>query len=85
MSSLFFREKGIGPPLVFIHGFCETHEIWNDFIEPITTDFRVLTPDLPGFGKSEMLSIPFTIDDVGNAVARWLTDLQIYQSREDQA
>ncbi len=77
MSSLFFREKGIGPPLVFIHGFCETHEIWNDFIDPFTTDFRVLTPDLPGFGKSEMLPTPFTIDDVGDAVARWLTELQI--------
>lgn len=77
MSLLFFKEKGIGPPLVFIHGFCETHEIWNDFVDRFTTDFRVLTPDLPGFGKSEMLPTPFTIDDVGNAVARWLMDLQI--------
>ena len=77
MSLLFFKEKGIGPPLVFIHGFCETHEIWNDFVDRFTTDFRVLTPDLPGFGKSEMLPTPFTIDDVGNTVARWLMDLQI--------
>ena len=77
MSLLFFKEKGIGPPLVFIHGFCETHEIWNDFVDCFTTDFRVLTPDLPGFGKSEMLPTPFTIDDVGNSVARWLMDLQI--------
>ena len=77
MSLLFFKEKGIGPPLVFIHGFCETHEIWNNFVDCFITDFRVLTPDLPGFGKSEMLPTPFTIDDVGNAVARWLMDLQI--------
>lgn len=77
MPSLFFREEGSGPPLVFLHGFCETHEIWNDFIKPLSTQFRIITPDLPGFGKSAILPTPFTIDQVGSAVATWLIENQI--------
>src|SRR5258708_28717038 len=80
MSSLFFREEGSGPPLVFLHGFCETHEIWREFIKPISAQFRIITPDLPGFGKSKKLPDPFTIDQVGNAVGMWLIENQILTS-----
>lgn len=80
MSSLFFHEEGSGPPLVFLHGFCETHEIWQDFVKPLSTHFRVIIPDLPGFGKSEILPDAFTIDQVGNAVATWLTKNRVSKS-----
>lgn len=74
MSSIFFREAGSGPALVFLHGFCDTHEFWTDFVAPLEKDFRVLLPDLPGFGRSEMLPLPFTIDQVGDALATWISD-----------
>ncbi len=81
MSSLFFsKEQGHGRPLIFLHGFCETHEIWKDFIEPFTSNFRVITLDLPGFGNSEMLPSPFTIDQVSDAVANWLIENQLEKS-----
>ncbi len=80
MSSLYFREEGSGPPIVLLHGFCETHEIWSDFIAPLAKKFRVIIPDLPGFGSSPALSDSFTIDDVGHAVAHWLTDMGINRS-----
>jgi pimeloyl-ACP methyl ester carboxylesterase len=72
MTSLFLQEQGSGQPIVFIHGFCETHEIWKEFVTPFITSYRVITLDLPGFGSSELLSTPFTIDDVGDAVAETL-------------
>jgi pimeloyl-ACP methyl ester carboxylesterase len=77
MSPLFFREEGAGTPIVFIHGFCETGEIWNEFVKPLVKDFRVLLPDLPGFGNSQALPDPFTIDDVATAVSSWLQGLRI--------
>ena len=80
MSALFFSEEGSGPPIVFLHGFCETHEIWKDFVKPLSTRFRVILLDLPGFGKSEILMAPFTIDDVGDAVAKWLAENQVLKS-----
>ena len=80
MSSLFIDEEGSGPPLVFLHGFCETNEIWKAFVKPLSAQFRVILIDLPGFGRSERLPGPFTIDDVGNAIANWLIENQVLKS-----
>jgi pimeloyl-ACP methyl ester carboxylesterase len=77
MKPLFFKEQGSGPSLVFLHGFCETSEIWDDFVKPFSKDFRVVTIDLPGFGNSEMLPSPFSIDQVGDIVAETLVKNKI--------
>ena len=67
-----FLDKGNGAALVFLHGFCESLEIWNDFIPPLSDKFRVLTIDLPGFGGSHLLDPGFTIDHVADAVNTWV-------------
>lgn len=77
MPSIFYREKGKGTPLIFIHGFCETHEIWDGFADRFAKDFRIIALDLPGFGKSKMLPGPFTIDDVARHVSDQLKENHI--------
>lgn len=77
MGFIHYRDQGTGRPLVFIHGFCDSLELWSEFVKPFTTEFRVITPDLPGFGKSALLPVPFTLDDVGDALSSWLTDLGV--------
>jgi pimeloyl-ACP methyl ester carboxylesterase len=72
MPSLHVREHGAGPPLVLIHGFCETGSIWDSFIEPLTTRFRILRPDLPGFGNTALWTHPITLEEVADALADWL-------------
>ncbi len=42
-----------GPPLILIHGFLANHLEFDDIIDPLARRFRVLAPDLPGFGESE--------------------------------
>jgi pimeloyl-ACP methyl ester carboxylesterase len=51
-GTVAYFEEGNGPVLMFLHGFCEDHTVWNDFIEPFTSNYRVILPDIPGFGKS---------------------------------
>ena len=80
MRPLHFSESGKGSPLVFIHGFCETSEIWREFIRPLANHFHVYALDLPGFGESDLLSVPFSIDQVSNVVAKWLSQNKIYNS-----
>jgi pimeloyl-ACP methyl ester carboxylesterase len=80
LSSLFYTDSGKGFPVVFIHGFCESHEIWSDFIIPFTENFRVLTIDLPGFGKSPLPDSDISIDFIGKQVIDWLDELQISQT-----
>jgi len=72
MSGIFHRKLGEGFPLILIHGFCESHEIWNNVVEPLAEKFEVYTIDLPGFGKSELLQTSFSIDDVAEKVFSWI-------------
>lgn len=79
MSLLHYRDLGSGRPIVFIHGFCDSLELWEGFISPFTLNYRVLTVDLPGFGKSAMLPPPFTLDDVGDALSAWIREMSLDQ------
>ena len=51
-----YREEGRGEPLVLLHGFCESMEIWDEFVKALSSNFRVITPDLLGHGKSDVPS-----------------------------
>jgi pimeloyl-ACP methyl ester carboxylesterase len=72
MAFVYHQQQGAGKPLVLIHGFCETHKIWDGLRPELSRDFQVLCPDLPGFGQSECFSTAFTLDDVAYAMLQWL-------------
>lgn len=46
-------QEGDGTTLVFLHGLCESHNIWLDFIK-IFDGRNIICVDLPGFGASEV-------------------------------
>ena len=74
MPPLFARESGKGPVIIFLHGFCETHEIWEPFTTPFESEYRVVTLDLPGFGKSPLPKVPFSLEEVATIVASWIKE-----------
>jgi len=42
------------PPLILIHGFISSNLVWNDVFLPLArAGFRVIAPDLPGYGYSD--------------------------------
>jgi pimeloyl-ACP methyl ester carboxylesterase len=43
-------EAGDGPPLLLLHGWPQHHEIWRNVAARLAGDFRLLMPDLRGFG-----------------------------------
>jgi pimeloyl-ACP methyl ester carboxylesterase len=51
--SLFYRDEGLGPPVLLVHGFAEDGAIWDELITPLTPGYRLLIPDLPGSGHSQ--------------------------------
>ncbi len=75
--NIYFREQGQGSPIILIHGFCETHEIWSGFDKELAQYGRVISIDLPGFGNSPLPPIPFTIDAIAEIILTWLKDNQI--------
>lgn len=54
METLFYKDVGQGKPVVLLHGFLETHQIWDQFTEQLSKKYRVISFDLPGFGKSAL-------------------------------
>jgi pimeloyl-ACP methyl ester carboxylesterase len=46
-------EAGEGPPLLLVHGYLGSGAVWEDAMPALARRFRVIAPDLPGFGESE--------------------------------
>lgn len=46
-----FLVRGKGTPIIFLHGFCEDHSVWDEFI-PTFRNNKLVRIDLPGFGAS---------------------------------
>jgi pimeloyl-ACP methyl ester carboxylesterase len=46
-------ESGAGRPLLLVHGFLVSHLEFDDVLDPLAERYRVVAPDLPGFGESE--------------------------------
>lgn len=71
MPGINFIRKGEGFPVVLIHGFCETSEMWFPFAENLTSDYSIICPDLPGFGKSALIP-DLTIESVAKQLIQEL-------------
>jgi pimeloyl-ACP methyl ester carboxylesterase len=76
-KAITFTDKGNGAALVFVHGFCESKEMWNDFIESLTVSNRVICLDLPGFGESLLDKESVSMEWFAEEVRRLLLQLNI--------
>jgi pimeloyl-ACP methyl ester carboxylesterase len=67
--SLFTRVEGEGEPIVLIHGFPLTHEMWEPQIRfLVQAGYKVIAPDLRGFGDSLVDISEWTMDDFANDI-----------------
>jgi pimeloyl-ACP methyl ester carboxylesterase len=76
-SNIHYLDTGRGNTIVLLHGFGENSEIWNRQVAALAKDYRLIVPDLPGSGKSTMLSIPATIDAYASAIHALLDHLSV--------
>lgn len=61
-GKLFYEEAGNGMPLILIHGFPLSGGIWSGQLAGLAGKFRVIAPDLRGFGRSAPPDLPYTMD-----------------------
>ena len=67
------ERKGSGPPVVFVHGFCQSSAYWAPSLERVAEQgVHGLAVDLPGFGASAGLPGPYTMAGLADALAREL-------------
>jgi len=79
METLNYREQGSGPTVILIHGFPMNLHVWDSFSEKLSENFHVVTPDLPGFGKSPGAGENFSLDDVARIVQSWIQKKEYHQ------
>ncbi len=53
---VYYRVTGDGPPVLLIHGFGEDGDVWKNQVDFLKNSFRLIVPDLPGSGRSEMVT-----------------------------
>jgi len=72
-----YREAGDGPAVVLVHGLGLSADFWWKNGPPLAAaGFRVLAPDLPGFGKTE--GPPYlSVEDQAQFVAAWAEALEL--------
>jgi len=74
MNKIVFSESGQGNPVIFLHGFCESKELWKNFESHLSSDFRVILLDLPGFGESLPYAEDFSLEDIADNLNQWTSD-----------
>lgn len=51
-ATLNVRRGGDGPPLLLLHGFPQTHVLWRRVALQLAPHYRLVLPDLRGYGDS---------------------------------
>src|SRR5271154_2044355 len=59
-----FSVEGSGPPLILIHGIGASRHSWDGLIQHLKSDFRCVSYDLRGHGRSPLPTPPYTLDDL---------------------
>ncbi|MEA2636698.1 MAG: hypothetical protein QOH92_3465 [Chloroflexota bacterium] len=52
-GDIAYIRKGQGPAVLLLHGIPSSSYLWRDMIDPLSTSFDVLAPDLLGYGDSD--------------------------------
>ncbi len=77
-NRLKYDDHGSGFPVVLIHGFPLNRLMWDPQIkELVVADFRVICPDLPGFGDSPAIEGDVSMSVYADAVIGLLDHLGI--------
>ena len=72
-----YADQGSGVVIVLIHGYLETLDVWNDFACKLAGQYRVISPDLPGHGNSDIYGETHTMEFMAEAIKELLKSLNI--------
>ena len=74
--NIFYREAGAedAPAVLLLHGFPSASHMFRDLIPRLSDRFRVVAPDFPGFGQSDMPSregFSYTFAKIADVIERF--------------
>lgn len=81
-TEVFFREAGAkdAPVLLLLHGFPTASHMFRDLIPLLSHRFRVIAPDLPGFGQTKTPprgTFNYTFDNLADVIDGFITAMSL--------
>lgn len=77
--ALYLYDTGAAaePPLLLVHGLADEADTWRHLIDPLAARFRVVAPDLPGFGRSDKPELGYTLPFFAGVLLELLDELEM--------
>jgi len=72
-----YIDAGSGPPVVLLHGFPETSFAWRFQIPVLSERFRVIAPDLRGYGETDKPASGYDKRTMANDIIALLDELGV--------
>jgi pimeloyl-ACP methyl ester carboxylesterase len=76
MPKISYQEYGSGKPVILLHGFPFTKEIWKEFAPELAKEYKVYALDLPGFGASAKPE-SYLLHDIARELTAWIEERSI--------
>lgn len=73
---LNYKIIGEGYPVVFLHGFLENNDMWEEIL-PELPGVKAICIELPGHGNSPLLTEKLSLKSIADAVSKILTFLRV--------
>lgn len=70
-------DAGQGSTVLLVHGFPLDHSMWRFQVNELAEHYRVLCPDLPGYGSSSHVVESLSLADLADILAEMLTVLGV--------
>jgi pimeloyl-ACP methyl ester carboxylesterase len=76
-ADIYYEVYGNGKPLVLLHGFTLSHEMWDPFVEDLSESYKVILVDMRGHGRSSNPTDRFTHNQSAQDIYGLMDELQI--------
>lgn len=73
VSSLLTKyiDQGSGPDILLLHGWGDSAQTFQKIIEDLSRNYRVVAPDLPGFGGTQIPASPWDLTDYAHFIEQF--------------
>jgi pimeloyl-ACP methyl ester carboxylesterase len=78
--TLAYTDQGQGLPVLLVHAFPTSSAIWQQQIDALSDRYRIIAPDLRGFGASDAPPGPYPMELYADDLAALLDELAIDQA-----
>lgn len=72
-----YLDEGSGTPVLLLHGWGSSSDVYRGIINTLKDRCRLIAPDFPGCGKSDIMDSPWTLQNYCDFVLEFLNKLGI--------